>query len=232
MEKSNEELKKIILGKVSGDAEESLRIYNKFFKDWQRNHKYIYCKFQINFNMKILDIGCSYGYNLIHFSEDSVGIEAGLKQVEFARQLGLNVLSINVEDDLSAIGQKFNLVWCTDFLVHMVSPYKFLYGCRNLLEKNGQMVIQVPLMSIFNMHRSVCHFYAFNKKSLSYLLEMAGYEIVKTSGFLRKKPKWFNSIFELLLQRWGGNIWVLAQKKNELPTDFKRSFLPKWFKIS
>ncbi|MFH0803757.1 MAG: methyltransferase domain-containing protein, partial [Candidatus Tagabacteria bacterium] len=159
------------------------------------------------------------------------GVEVEFKQAEFARQLGLNVLSINAEDNLSVISQKFNLIWCTDFLVHMVSPYKFLYECRNLLEKNGQMVIQVPLMSIFNMHRSVLHFYAFNKKSLIYLLEMAGYEIVKTSGFLRKKPKWVNFIFDLLLQRWGGNIWVLAKKKKEMPVDFKKSFLPKWFKV-
>ncbi len=231
MEKSNNELKKLILEKGTGDTEENQRIYNKFFKDWQRNHKYIYRKFRINFNMKILDIGCGYGYNLIHFSENSVGIEASFRMAEFASKLGLNVLSINVEDDLSAIGQKFNLIWCTDFLVHMISPYKFLYDCRKLLEDNGRLVIQIPLMSIFNMHRSSCHFYAFNKKSLLYLLEMAGYDIIQISGAIRRKPKWFNFIFDPLLRRWGGNIWVLARKKKDAAIDFGKVYPPKWFKL-
>ena len=82
------ELKKIIVKRI-GDTSEGERIYNKFFRGWQRNHSYIYRKFQIDFNMKMLDIGCGYGHNLIHFSENSVGVEAESKQVEFARRLGL-----------------------------------------------------------------------------------------------------------------------------------------------
>ncbi len=225
----NKELKKLIIEKI-GDTSESERIYNKFFKGWQNNHSYIYNKFGIDFNMKILDIGCGYGHNLIYFSENSMGLEADIKQAEFAKRLGLNILTINVEEDLSEINQKFEFIWCTDFLVHMVSPYKFLYDCRKLLEERGHMVIQVPLMSMLNKHRSDCHFYAFNRKSLIYLLEMAGYRIVKMSGYIRRMPQWLNFIFESLLQRWGGNIWVLAEKK-EMPINFEKSFLPKWFKI-
>ncbi len=85
-------------------------------------------------------------------------------------------------------------------------------------------------MSIFNMHRATCHFYAFNKKSLSYLLEMAGYKIVKTSGLIRKKPKWFNHLFEPLLQLYGGNIWIIAEKKENILRE-SGVFFPKWFKI-
>jgi SAM-dependent methyltransferase len=231
MKMSEEELKRYVLEKGTGDKDENLRVYNKFFKDWRSNHEYIYRRFDISRDSKILDIGCNYGMNLINFAEGSVGIESNPPIVAFARRLGLDIVDMNAEDDLLSLNHKFDLIWCTDFLVHMASPFKFLYECRNLLEENGRILIQIPLMSIFGMHRSPCHFYAFNKKALIYLIESAGYEVMGCSGYIRNKPGWFNAIFEPLLQIWGGNIWVMARKKAKPLSDFNSSFLPKWFKL-
>jgi len=231
MKKTNEELKKTIIEKSKLSAEEKEKIYKTYFKNWQNQHEYLLKRFDISFNEKILDIGCGYGNNLIHFPNDSIGIEANPTIAEFGQSLGLNILPINVEDDLLTINQKFNLIWCSDLLVHVVSPYKFLHDCRNVLKEKGRIIIQIPLMSIFNKHRSTCHLYSFNKKSLLYLLEMAGFNVIKTSGFIRKKPRWFNYIFEPLLQIYGGNIWFLAEKKIETPVNFQKVCFPKWFKI-
>lgn len=230
MKKSNEELKKILLTKGLASPEENLRIFNKFFKDRQAEESYIYKKFKIDYSLKILDIGCGHGHDLIHFSENSVGLEAAAYQADYARSLGLNVILGNAEEDLNKISQEFDFVWCADFLVHMISPYKFLYDLRRLLPVGGKLMIQIPLMSIFNKHRSDYHFYAFNKKALEYLMEMAGYRVLKTSGLIRKKPVWFNMIFEPLLQIWGGNIWVLAEKEATAPVNFNKVHLPSWFK--
>ena len=226
---TSEQIKKIILTKGIFSEKENLRIYFKVFQNWVKYNSYIFKRFNINFEDKILDIGSNYGYNLIHFNPDSVGIESAKSMADFSKALGLNVLDINIEDDLAVVG-KFDLIWCLDFLVHMASPYKFLYDCRRLLPVGGKIVIQIPLMSIFNKHRSGCHFYAFNKKSLLYLIEMAGFRVIKTSGLIRKKPEWFNFIFELMMQNWGGNIWVLAEKEDKAPVDFKKVYLPDWFK--
>ncbi|MDD5547587.1 MAG: methyltransferase domain-containing protein [Candidatus Pacebacteria bacterium] len=231
MKKTNEELKKIIDEKAPGSPEEKNWAFNVLFKDWANMHEYIYKRFNVDFGMNILDIGSNYGQNFIHFGKDSLGVEINQKAVEFAKSLGLKVASINAEDDLKSINQKFNLIWCTDFLVHVASPYKFLYDSRKLLEDKGKIIIQIPLMSIFNRHKSGCHLYAFNKKALLYLMEMAGYKIIKTSGYIRKKPKWFNFIFEPLLQIYGGNIWVLAEKKEGTPFNLQKVFMPKWFEI-
>lgn len=230
MLKNNEEIKKIIAEKGMFDKKENLRIFNKFFKDRQIEQGYIYDKFQIDFNSKVLDIGCGYGHDLIHFAPESLGLEAGEAKINFARSLGLNAIMANAEDDLGKINQRFDLVWCLDFLVHMASPYKFLCDARKLLPLGGKIVLQIPLMSIFNKHRSPCHFYAFNKKSLLYLIEMAGFKVIKTSGAIRKKPRWFNLIFEPLLKRWGGNIWVLAEKADEVPIEREKIYFPSWFK--
>jgi SAM-dependent methyltransferase len=231
MKKNNQALEKIILEKGLGDAKENARIYRKFFKDWPAKNNYIYQRFGLDFNSKILDIGCTYGHNLIHFAPESVGIEANEHEAGFARALGLKVVNVNAEDDLGAIGEKFDLIWCTDFLVHMISPYKFLYDCRPRLKDKGRLVIQVPLLSPLNMHRSTCHFYAFNKKSLIYLLELAGFKTVKTSGLIRRLPQWLNFALEPLLQLFGGNIWILAEKQEKTPVNFDKVYLPKWFKI-
>ena len=177
-----------------------------------------------------MDIGCTYGHNLIHFAQDSVGLEKNTKAATYARALGLKVIDINVEDDLESISEQFDLIWCTDFLVHLISPYKFLYDCRKLLKSNGCLVIQIPLMSLLNKHRAHCHFYAFNKKSLIYLLEMSGYRIVKSSGLIRRLPKWFNYLLEPIFQLGGTNIWLLLEKEDQIPINFSKVYLPKWFR--
>ncbi len=230
MSKTNQELKKIVLERGSAGASENERIYKKFFEDWLKKNEYIYQRFNLDFNNRMLDIGCTYGHNMIHFAEDSVGIEKNSKAAEFARSLGLNVIDINAEDDLESISEQFDLIWCTDFLVHLISPYKFLSDCRKLLKAGGRIVIQIPLMSILNKHRSSCHFYAFNKKSLIYLLEMAGYKVVKTSGLIRRLPDWINYLMEPIFQLWGGNIWLLIEKEPQTPVNFSKVYLPKWFK--
>jgi len=231
MKLNNEELEKLVVAKGLYDDAGNKRIYDKFFANRLKEEEYIYRKFKINDGMKILDIGCSYGQDLINFAQGSLGLEVEPHKVDFARALGLEAIAGNAEQDLAKINRQFDMIWCTDFLVHMVSPYKFLYDCRRLLIPGGKLIIQIPLMSVFNKHRSNCHFYAFNKKSLEYLLEMAGYRVIKSSGLIRKRSKWFNFIFEPVLQIWGGNIWLAAEKEEKAPLEFNKIHLPDWFKF-
>ena len=228
MHKNQDELKKIILSKGCYDNEENLRIYNKFFKDWFNNHIYIYNKFKIKDSFRILDIGCGPGHNLIHFNPDSVGIEMNDYLIDFGEKLGLNIIKTNIEEDLPVIDGKFDLIWCTDFLVHMVSPFRFLFKIRDYLNDGSYILIQIPKPSIFGTHKSPEHFYSFNKEDLIFLLKASGYKIVSSSGYVRKMPNCLNKIFEPLLQRFGTNIWILAKKDKHSGIPDK-SFLPSWF---
>ena len=68
-------LKKYILKKGLYSREENLRIFRKFFLNSPR---YIFKAVDKRFGIskkQICDVGCSYGYNLIHATEDSYGIE-------------------------------------------------------------------------------------------------------------------------------------------------------------
>ena len=223
-----EKFKKIILSKGCYDSEENLRIYNKFFKDWFNNHKYIYNRFKIKDSFRILDIGCGPGHNLIHFNSDSIGIEFNDYLVDFGKSLGLNIIKTNAEEDLPIINKKFDLIWCTDFLVHMVSPFRFLFKIRDYLDEGNYLVIQIPQPSILGTHNSPEHFYAFNKETLIFLLKASGYKIVNCSGYVRKMPNFLNKIFDPLLQKLGTNIWVLA-KKDKYSGAPNKTFLPSWF---
>jgi len=223
-----EELKKIILSNGCYAGQENLRIYNKFFKDWFDNHTYIYNKFKIKDSFRILDIGCGPGHNLIHFSPDSVGIDANKYLIDFGKSLELNIIKANMEENLPELHGKFDLVWCTDFLVHMVSPFRFLFKLRDYLDDQSFLVIQIPKLSIFGTHKSPEHFYAFNKETSTFLLEASGYKIINYSGYVRKMPNFLNKIFEPLLQKFGTNIWILAKKDKYLGIPDK-TFLPSWF---
>jgi|SRR3989344_6661373 len=226
---TNEEVKNIIFAKSVLPREEAGKMYFRFFHNWAENHKYIYKKFNINFNDKILDIGCGVGHNLIHFNKNSVGVEKDEKFFNFAKNIGLDVRNLNIEDDFFNLkGENFEIIWCADFLVHLASPFKFLCECRNVLASQGKIVIQIPLMSALNKHKSSCHLYAFNKKSLIYLLEICGYKIIKTSGCARRLPGFLNFIFEPLLQIFGTNIWVFAEKEKEPRFNKNKLFFPKW----
>ena len=225
---NKKELKKIILSKGCYDNKENLRIYDKFFKDWFNNHTYIYNKFKIKNSSRILDIGCGPGHNLIHFSQDSIGIDANDYLVDFGKSIGLNIINTNIEEDLPVLNGKFDLVWCTDFLVHMVSPFRFLFKLRDYLNDQSCLVIQIPKPSILETHKSPEHFYAFNKETLTFLLEASGYKVISYSGYVRRMPGFLNKIFEPLLQRFGTNIWILAKKDKHSGTPNK-TFLPSWF---
>lgn len=228
MRKNQDELKKIVLTKGPCAAEENLRIYDKFFKDWFDRQRYIHQKFKIKDSFRILDIGCGPGHNLIHFSPDSVGLEVNEYMINFGKSLGLNIIKTNVEDNLPDIGGRFDLIWCTDFLIHLVSPFRFLFQIRKYLDNESLLVIQIPKISLCKTHESPEHFYAFDKRELSYLLKMTGYQVIDTSGCIRNKPDYFNKLFEPFLQRFGTNIWVLAKKDKQLPILYK-TFLPTWF---
>jgi len=228
MHRNQDELRKIILSKGCYDNEENLRIYNKFFKDWFNNHIYIYDKFNTKDSLRIFDIGCGPGHNLIHFSPDSVGIDTNDYLVDFGKGLGLNIVSANAEEDLPVINGKFDLIWCTDFLIHMVSPFRFLFKLRRYLDDKSRLIIQIPKPSIFKTHESPEHLYAFNKETLTFLLEASGYKIINFSGYIRTKSNYLNKVLEPLLQRFGPNIWVLAQRDKHSDISDK-TFLPSWF---
>ena len=188
-------------------------IADKEMKEWEAMHKYIYDKFNLTGKERILDVGCSYGSNLQHFSPDSIGIDCNVDIVEYARKKGLHMHSVNMEYGFNLDpSEKFDLIWSSDVLAHLTNPYKILMECRKHMVAGSRLMIQIPQYSpVMKGYVSVHHFYAWNYPTLKYLLESAGFKIKDVSGFVRHFPGWINAILEPALLLWGPNLWVLAE---------------------
>src|SRR4051812_41984602 len=74
----------------------------------------------------VLDIGCSFGQHLAYFGAGSVGIDAIEKNVAFCRALGFETHLANVEDGLPDLGRRFNMIFSSNLLEHLVAPHLFL----------------------------------------------------------------------------------------------------------
>ncbi len=233
--KSKEELKSFILGNGCFDEKENLRIYHKFF----RGSSYIQCFFCLvdEFQRKrVLDVGCSYGHFLIHFPQGSAGVEINPRMIEFARGLGLEAISANIEDCIPVESSSFDIVFCNAVLEHMVSPHKLLLELHRILKPAGNLIVGVPNMDAmgYGGWKALEHLYAYNKKSLIFLLERSGFKRIKVYG---NTLFWLLShinyrIYEKLPLKFSPNLIAVAGKDPEFKYPDKRLeiFRPSWLK--
>jgi len=98
----------------------------------------------------ILDIGCSRGYLLKQISNrirKGVGVDISKEVVELAKKENKkgNIQFFSYDgNDLSLLQNKFDKILLIDVLEHVFEPDKMLENIFNLLNDNGQLVIEVP----------------------------------------------------------------------------------------
>ena len=135
----------------------------------------------------VLDIGCSHGQHLVHFGPGSAGIDAVERNVEFCRALGFDVTLANVEDGLPDLGRRFEAIFASNLLEHLVAPHLFLLRLHALLAPNGRVFIHVPTMPPLpivdrllkraighNGYLASEHINAFTPRTLAFTVERAG----------------------------------------------------------
>lgn len=187
-------------------------------------------------NKKILDIGSSYGQYLINFSSNSLGVECRPEAVAFSKNLGLRTISMNVEDSLLDINEKFELISCRQVLDHMVSPHKFLIDAHSLLKPKGEVLICIDNIHFFGGFKlPLEHLYGFCYESLKICLEKSGFKIKKFFTILSAKPLWLEWTFnksKFLLKRCQ-DIYAVGEKIDNFEYPSKRidAFTPSWLKI-
>lgn len=138
----------------------------------------------------VLDIGCSYGQHLVHFGPGSAGIDAIERNVQFCRALGFEVTQTNVEDGLPDFGRRFQAIYCSNLLEHLVAPHLFLLRLHALLEPGGRLFVHVPTMPPFpivdrvlkrvighNGYLASEHINAFTPRTLAFTIERAGFTV-------------------------------------------------------
>ena len=138
---------------------------------------------------RILDIGCGPGYLLSYLPNDwkKFGIEPSLKAAEIAEKRGISIIGKFVEDIDSS--EKFDVIILIDVMEHLVNPNEMIKKVYALLKLGGILIIETGNINSLNAKVSgsrwsyFCtyeHISFFTLKSLKYLLQMNGLNVVET----------------------------------------------------
>ena len=229
------DIRQILFEKSPLPKEDTEMIYKKYFVPGYAGIRAINKFLHVNTNnMKILDVGCSYGQHLINFSKKSIGIDVNPNSIKFAKSIGLNVIKLNVENnEFIQLNEKFDLIFAVNIIEHLIAPHKFLLDCRKLLhDNNGKILIGFPNMdNILNKGwKAKEHIYAFNEKSMKFLLNRSGYKIIKVFSITTRTPLTILCNFQKLLKMFLPQMYIYAKKDKNFRYPKKRLdiFKPKW----
>jgi 2-polyprenyl-3-methyl-5-hydroxy-6-metoxy-1,4-benzoquinol methylase len=130
----------------------------------------------------ILDIGCSAGKLLEQFQKQyqvqTYGVEPGQMYREYARSIGLEIYPSLEELQLTG-PRRFSLVSMMHVVEHLPSPLAYLqYIRQTLLESGGWLLLEVPNLYAHDCFE-VAHMVSYSAHTLSQLLGLAGYKIIK-----------------------------------------------------
>jgi len=136
---------------------------------------------------KALELGCGRGEYLSLMraaGADAYGIEFSDEAVEHCRKAGLKVSKGFMDDSAPKLQDApFDAFFIMNFLEHLPDPNAALSGAREALTEDGVALVEVPN---FDMIRSLGlftelisdHLLYFTKKTLSFALELNGFEVL------------------------------------------------------
>ncbi len=147
--------------------------------------------------LSILDAGCGRGRLtrlLAGLGHDVIGVDVSGDEVAFARELnpGVRFEALSICDDLIPVRPPggFDVVIAAEVIEHLYSPTEFLENMAKTLKPGGAIILSTPyhgylknlLIAFTNKwdaHFSVAweggHIKFFSKRSLSAMLEKAGF---------------------------------------------------------
>jgi SAM-dependent methyltransferase len=140
----------------------------------------------------ILEIGCGTGRYFTAFKQLGVnwrGIEINKEMLAYCIANGIPAQKIDIAND--NISEKFDVVFMSQVLEHVLEPKKFMQKIGALLNLDGVFHLDVPNHdSLTSLYRRVNpihqeygfvqpnhHLIAYTKKSLTTLLENAGFKV-------------------------------------------------------
>lgn len=159
---------------------------NSYYKLEQWNSQIKYCKSYLKGKKTILEIGSGAGQTLYYFENRGfmvTGLEPDQRNVSLINQKLKHGKCISgFAEDLNLEG-KFDIIWISHVFEHLVRPDLFLPKCKNNLNNDGFIFIEVPdcanpeiLKSSIYENPSTFH---FTKKTLTNVAKNAGYKVIR-----------------------------------------------------
>lgn len=151
----------------------------------------------------LLDVGCGGAFVVETAKEKGFiaqGIEANSALVKFAKNRGLDVEN----DDICKIKNRkyfYNVIVLSSVLEHVENPINLLMDCKELLAKNGVILISqasydglLPRLFPWGWYgwQPQEHYWHFTSKSFSMLVNNSGFNVIKIKRKSLHHP-WFSS---------------------------------------
>ena len=148
---------------------------------------------------RILDVGCGGGFllNTLGNHWEKYGVEVNPSAAEFARRhFGLKVTTGTFQE-AHFPDEFFDVVEIRGVIEHLPDPKGVLLEAHRVLKKGGIVSINTPNIDSFvarlykekfGLVEPPVHIYYFSTKTISRMLEVTGFRIVKKSFFYTKTP--------------------------------------------
>lgn len=164
--------------------------------------------------LKFLDVGCGEGWALRFFKNmqwDILGLDySNFGCSKFNPDCIDSIVIGDIYDsinDLKNKNVKFDVVWLTNVLEHVLEPIELLNDLKCLISKNGIAIIEVPndfsILQLYLLSNGLVdipywiaipdHISYFNKESLKNIANYCGYEIKKLTTSYPIDLNLFNS---------------------------------------
>lgn len=222
MVKSAAEIKRLVRERSPLDPAETERLLRGSFAP-TRTVRFL-CREYAAHQLAVLDVGCGYGQHLVHFGPDSLGIDAVQSNVAFARAIGLHAAVVNVEDELPPFDRRFDAVFCSNIIEHLVAPHLLLLRLHEVLVPDGLVFVMVPTVPPnralewiirraigHNGFRASEHIYAFTPRTAEFMVERAGYTVLE-SAFVAVRGQRFGRLLEPVLKEVGISALVVGRR--------------------
>ncbi len=194
---------------TSSNSKYSRNYWKKYFLDIKEN-------LEIKNNTNILEIGSNDGYLLSKFKKitrNILGVDASEFITKIANNRGIKTknLIFNFKNSKNCMinKKKFQIIIANNVLNHSNNPSDFIKGVKNILDKNGTFVFELPYWKNLVQQKKFDQIYH----------EHVSYFTVKYSKFLLKK---FGFVIKRIeeTEYHGGSIRVystLNNKQKETP---------------
>lgn len=177
----------------SGKLWDAQSIINSNFTDLDSQGKkrqwtsqYKYCKPYLKNKKSILEIGAGQGQTLFWFKNEGFvvkGVEPDSNNVKLINQKSKNSCIVGTAENFQ-INEKFDCVWMSHVLEHVIKPEQFLKNIHKNLKKESIFFIEVPncgnKIRLKKSIEMVPHTFHFSQKSLINLVKKTGFKVIKT----------------------------------------------------
>lgn len=168
----------------------------------------------------ILEVGCNVGVTIDYCKtvwgvKESIGVEPSAYGVLGSHALDLKIFNKYLKDIDEIKDKKFDFIFATEVLEHVIDPLSFLNQLHNFMSEEGILLITTPRASSLNTHTPPGELYAALSPGAHYFLlssdrlQKIGYE----AGFNYSYIEPFGIT----------NILILSNKEIQLDTEIKNT---------